>query len=746
MEGHEDNILQSSSPSDIQSTGFQLNGSSIITQEPLNQSSVNHSLVSSLKKIIKWSRPKESFQGPISNLVPLEREDKDPQLDEPINSHHHHPGDKPGKDAEKMIEDSEEDKGVDHQSTIEIESNGNMPKKNETRTISGVPITGRRTGKRVNGRRSYLDSPRRETAFRDFEFLKHVPTSQCLPKPGDFTLFYLVQSQCLRWVSFFRTPQISPEKSTQFSSSIIENPAMEDLKPAEPEDLEGNEDLNIQTMDISSAQFDHEKDKSSKMKRTPTAPHQKFESITKDKRKSGKKGVGGIVRSENVYAVPTKESKRDRKWRERQERNKRQKDEEERKRLAEANKKNSKLQIMGERFTELLIQLQVLYRRFQEGNSLASRFRMHTESNEELDESAFAATERSVAEKRFVETIFAVRKARKETRSRLNKLFRSIVGGLFVPFPDEIIYTAQDLRRAAVFGRYESVVDILDHWSSVTPNDRCMEGDTPYYAVVMKCLEGISEEDETYTIEFGFMAFWKKIQTLFSQRKRKQGNLFLVMNIFDYSGGDINVVKEDRDGGDGVTLLHQAARRNLVQLAKWLHSRDVDVHKPSTKLQLTPLMFAALAGNNEMIVRLLHMGAIDTINTQELNGNTALHFAAVHCDPEYIQYLLLCGANKSIRNSSNRLPIEEARVKGKHENMAAISAYHERSHIRRPQIEYYADEVKKGRTGALEQKIANPTSSTVETMVMNARDALQSFSLKANAITSALATREKKKT
>lgn len=38
-----------------------------------------------------------------------------------------------------------------------------------------------------------------------------------------------------------------------------------------------------------------------------------------------------------------------------------------------------------------------------------------------------------------------------------------------------------------------------------------------------------------------------------------------------------------------------------------------------------------------MMVRLLHMGAIDSINSLDHEGNTALHFAAANCEPEYVQ-------------------------------------------------------------------------------------------------------------
>lgn len=38
-----------------------------------------------------------------------------------------------------------------------------------------------------------------------------------------------------------------------------------------------------------------------------------------------------------------------------------------------------------------------------------------------------------------------------------------------------------------------------------------------------------------------------------------------------------------------------------------------------------------------MVHRLLHMGAIDTINHQDSQGWTALHLVAAYCEPEYVE-------------------------------------------------------------------------------------------------------------
>lgn len=72
-----------------------------------------------------------------------------------------------------------------------------------------------------------------------------------------------------------------------------------------------------------------------------------------------------------------------------------------------------------------------------------------------------------------MKTLVSVRQGKLETKKRVNQLFR-IFGGLIVPFPDDHSYSVQDLRREATFGRYENVVDILEHWSGLTPNHRCV--------------------------------------------------------------------------------------------------------------------------------------------------------------------------------------------------------------------------------------------------------------------------------
>jgi hypothetical protein len=42
-------------------------------------------------------------------------------------------------------------------------------------------------------------------------------------------------------------------------------------------------------------------------------------------------------------------------------------------------------------------------------------------------------------------------------------------------------------------------------------------------------------------------------------------------------------------------------------------------------------------GHGEMVHFLLHLGALAAINWTDSEGSTALHYAALHCDPEYVE-------------------------------------------------------------------------------------------------------------
>jgi len=289
---------------------------------------------------------------------------------------------------------------------------------------------------------------------------------------------------------------------------------------------------------------------------------------------------------------------------------------------------------------------------------------------------------------------------RRATARRIRLVKKVFSLGLAGADPEDDAYCADDLKQAAVFGHYEKCVDIMDHWSEISPNARCEAGDTPFYAACLKALQGEPEvETDEYVVNVGLIGLWNKMKKCLKKKRFKKGKIDLVVKILYYKGGDVNVVALDRGDGDGLALIHVAAEKNMVDLAKWLHARQVNVHQETATLKRTPLMVAARKGHGDMVHRLLHMGAIDTINKQDAEGWTALHFVATYCDPEYVEMMMICGANMSIRNKGNRLPLEEAQTRGRMECVQAIMTYKDRSRLYRHQISYFNEEVLNGRVG-----------------------------------------------
>ena len=79
----------------------------------------------------------------------------------------------------------------------------------------------------------------------------------------------------------------------------------------------------------------------------------------------------------------------------------------------------------------------------------------------------------SIADQKLVETLCAVRAMQRGTAQRLRFLLKIFTLGILGNDADKDGYTPEKLKQAALFGHYKTVIDILDHWSGVTPNDLC---------------------------------------------------------------------------------------------------------------------------------------------------------------------------------------------------------------------------------------------------------------------------------
>jgi surface polysaccharide O-acyltransferase-like enzyme len=70
---------------------------------------------------------------------------------------------------------------------------------------------------------------------------------------------------------------------------------------------------------------------------------------------------------------------------------------------------------------------------------------------------------------------------------------------------------------------------------------------------------------------------------------------------------------------------------------------------------LTPLSWAALSGNDRVVVLLLEQGA--DVSFRDAGGNTPLHEAALFCHPRTARLLLEHGADPSARNTAGSTPL-----------------------------------------------------------------------------------------
>ena len=129
-------------------------------------------------------------------------------------------------------------------------------------------------------------------------------------------------------------------------------------------------------------------------------------------------------------------------------------------------------------------------------------------------------------------------------------------------------------------------------------------------------------------------------------------------------------MKKDKDT-DGEGILHLAAAHGGHDLITWLHRKGADFALRTSQLRRTPLMHAARTNKVDTVMLLLKLGSMITINSQDTNGWTALHYACTSALPELVTVLLICGADQYIRNHRGTLAIDEAMGK---QRMAVVEA------------------------------------------------------------------------
>lgn len=118
---------------------------------------------------------------------------------------------------------------------------------------------------------------------------------------------------------------------------------------------------------------------------------------------------------------------------------------------------------------------------------------------------------------------------------------------------------------------------------------------------------------------------------------------------------------------DAMTPFHLAAQYDNLDAVKALVNngvsisigrKDPDIKAPMTDPLSFPIHIAAYAGSLHVLDYLVNTLHQD-INVQDQTGNTPLHYAAVSLKPKTVAWLLMNGADKSIRDETNKTALNQ---------------------------------------------------------------------------------------
>lgn len=108
-------------------------------------------------------------------------------------------------------------------------------------------------------------------------------------------------------------------------------------------------------------------------------------------------------------------------------------------------------------------------------------------------------------------------------------------------------------------------------------------------------------------------------------------------------------------------LITAASNRDLETFKALLQKKKIDVNEVNISRQ-TPLILATgVFGQKYLIEELLDKGAIDMIDWQEINGNTALHQAVRYNKKALVKLFVQRGANTDLKNDDGKTALDIAK-------------------------------------------------------------------------------------
>jgi len=252
-----------------------------------------------------------------------------------------------------------------------------------------------------------------------------------------------------------------------------------------------------------------------------------------------------------------------------------------------------------------------------------------------------------------METLFAFRERQRQAADLYADVIKALTG---IDTGNAVVeYNVDELIRVCRLGQYNNVIDIVDHhMNPIHPNAANSEGESAFYTVLIMIMNNEaaeSNDNEDRSV----------IQKLTAclRNKVKAGKLDIVLKILAYKGGDVNFLKKDKDV-DGTAVLHEAAQAGATNMIGWLAQRGAKFGIKTSQLKRTPLMYACRANQLNAVLYLLKKGSMLSINAQDVNGWTALHFAAAFASPDLASVLMICGADVYMRTTKGGQAVDEA--------------------------------------------------------------------------------------
>ena len=134
-----------------------------------------------------------------------------------------------------------------------------------------------------------------------------------------------------------------------------------------------------------------------------------------------------------------------------------------------------------------------------------------------------------------------------------------------------------------------------------------------------------------------------------------RGNIKIIKLLIE-NKAEINAVSSH-----GLNMLHKAAQGNQPSSIVYFNKKyNFDIEATDNN-KLNALHLSAISGTDNSVIFLLSLG-MDP-NIKDKKGNTALHYAVKHSHVRIIKKLLQKGADRNIKNNSNKTPVMLAQNK-----------------------------------------------------------------------------------